>query len=330
MKHGAGIYKIASTLGCAPEEIVDFSSNINTLFSPQPIEFPHAEIVRYGDSDYTSLKGAIAYRYEIKSKQMALYNGASSAIFELISQLKTKDVTLYAPLYGEYEQACRVAKKKIYKINRFKELDKKPPKNSIVVFVNPSTPDAKYYDLQKLFGMWKRRNCTLIVDESFLEFENLPSLRQEINSYKKLYIIQSFSKFYACAGVRIGAVFSHKKNIKKLHKPLWNLSSFDAEFLRVRLLDDSFVKASRAFHQERKEELLRVLKESTLFSKIYESDANFFLTKAKKPKRLFRHLLAHKILVRKCGSFDFLSDNYLRFALKEKAAIERLKKVIRS
>jgi threonine-phosphate decarboxylase len=330
MKHGAGIYKIASTLGCVPEEIVDFSSNINTFYSTQEATLPHAEIVRYGDSDYTSLKEAITYRYEIKSEQMALYNGASSAIFELIRLLKPKDVALYAPLYGEYEQACKVAKKRVFKINRFKNFDKKPPKNSIVVFVNPSTPDGKHYDLQKLFGMWKERGCSVIVDESFLEFENLQSIRKEINSYKKLYIIQSFSKFYACAGVRIGAVFSHKKNIKKLHRPLWNLSSFDAEFLRVRLLDDAFVEASRVFHQERKEELLRVLKQSGLFSKIYESDTNFFLVKAKKPKKLFKHLLSHKILVRKCGSFDFLSDKYLRFAVKDQAAIERLEKVIRS
>lgn len=330
MKHGAGIYEAAAKLGCSAEEMVDFSSNINNLSTHQETSLPHTMIVRYADSSYTSLKQAIAYRYKIKTDQMALYNGASAAIFELIRSLEEKNVTLYAPLYGEYEQACILAKKKIYKINRFKDLDKKPKKNSIVIFVNPSTPDARYYNLQKLFAMWKERECTVILDESFLEFEDLESFRHELKSYKKLYIIQSFSKFYACAGVRIGAVFSHKNNIKSLHRPLWNLSSFDAEFLSARLLDDSFVQASRAFHQEIKKELYRVLHESALFSKIYESDANFFLTKAKKPKKLFKHLLKNKILVRKCGSFDFLSNKYLRFALKDKESICKLEKVFRS
>jgi len=326
MKHGANIYKYASQLGCKNDEIIDFSSNINSYHPDITITLTNSMLVRYADSSYSVLKKAITQKYQIKKNQIALYNGATSAIFELLRSLKEKKVYLYAPLYGEYEKASVDAKKKIIKIDRFKNLDAKPKKNSIVIFVNPSTPDGKYYNIKKLFGIWRKQNCTIILDESFLEFEGLKSFRDEISSYKKLYIIQSFSKFYSCAGVRIGAIFSHKSNIKKLQTPMWHLSSFDAEFLTQRLKDKEFDKKSKKLHKQNKKKLLKILKNSNLFSKIYKSDSNFILVKSLKAKEIFEHLLEHKILVRTCGSFDFLSDDYLRFGVKDCTLHSQLKK----
>jgi threonine-phosphate decarboxylase len=326
MEHGAGIYKMAQKLHCKSEEIIDFSSNINSYNKTSHITLTQSMLVKYADTNYTNLKKTIAKRYQIQRKQIALYNGATAAIYALIGALKEKNITLYAPLYGEYEKAAMQADKKITKINRFKNLYKKPKRNAIVVFVNPSTPDGKFYDLKALFTLWREQNCTIVLDESFLAFENLPSLRDAISSYKKLYIVQSFTKFYACAGVRIGAVFSHQNNIKALDIPLWNLSSFDVNYLSKRLEDVDFEKESQRHHKKMKRELEKVLKNSRLFTKIYKSNANFILTKSKTNKKLFKTLYKKKILVRKCGSFDFLDDTYLRFAVKDSAAHKRLKR----
>jgi threonine-phosphate decarboxylase len=337
MKHGANIYKYASQLGCKDDDIIDFSSNINSYHPNIDITLTNTMLVKYADTSYSTLKKAIATKYQIKKNQIALYNGATSAIFELLKSLKEKRVYLYAPLYGEYEKASLDAKKKIIKINRVKKIDIKPKKNSIVIFVNPSTPDGKYYNLKKLFSIWRKQNCTVILDESFIEFENLKSFRDEIKNhqpnrtgYKKLYIVQSFSKFYSCAGVRIGAIFSHKNNIKKLQTPMWNLSSFDAEFLTQRLMDARFDKKSKKLHKKNKRELIKILKKSNLFKKIYKSKSNFILVKSDKSKEIFNHLLKDKILVRTCGSFDFLSDDYLRFGVKEFTLHSKLKKGLKS
>ncbi|MCD6433561.1 MAG: aminotransferase class I/II-fold pyridoxal phosphate-dependent enzyme, partial [Sulfurimonas sp.] len=215
MKHGANIYKYAKKLKCNSYEIIDFSSNINFYNKTPNIRLTNWMLAKYADSSYKDLKRIVSQKYQIEENQIELYNGATSAISELLSQLKYKRVYLYSPLYGEYEKGIK-KDSKIIKINRFKNLYKKPKKGSTIIFVNPSTPDGKYYDLEKLFSIWREQNCTIILDESFLEFENLKSLRNRIKTYKKLYIIQSFSKFYACAGVRIGAIFSNRANIKSL------------------------------------------------------------------------------------------------------------------
>lgn len=327
MKHGANIYKYASKLGCESSEIIDFSSNVN-LYQPKIKLKPTNEmIVKYGDSSYKDLKKTISKNYQVKTKHIALYNGATSAIYELFKTLDANKIYLYAPLYGEYEKAIK-DKSKIIKIDRLNKIDADVHKNSIIVFVNPSTPDGKYYKLDKLFKIWKEQNCTIILDESFLEFESLKSFRDKINTYDKLYIVQSFTKFYSCAGVRIGAIFSNKKNIKKLTTPIWNLSSFDVEFLTGRLQDKKFIKKTKTLHTKRKEELYKILSESKHIIKVYESDSNFFLAKVKNSKKLFSKLLKNKILVRKCGSFDFLSDDYFRFSVKNTFSLDKLKEVL--
>ncbi|MBL4730154.1 MAG: aminotransferase class I/II-fold pyridoxal phosphate-dependent enzyme [Sulfurimonas sp.] len=327
MKHGADIYKYAKKLHCAPSEILDFSSNINSYHPSINIKVTQEMLVRYGDTSYKDLKKAIQDKYQIKKKQIALYNGATSAIDALFKTLKSKRVYLYAPLYGEYEKAVP-KNMKIIKINRFKEINKRPKKNSLVVFVNPSTPDGKFYNLKKLFKIWEEQNCTVVIDESFLEFESLHSIRKEIKKSQKLYVIQSFSKFYSCAGVRIGAIFSCEKNIKKLQTPLWNLSSFDTKFLTQRLLDSEFSKKSKKLHKKNKRELIEILEDTKLFDEIFTSDSNFILVKSTKASKIFTHLLKKKILVRSCESFDFLNKTYLRFGVKDTKMHKKLKKAL--
>jgi threonine-phosphate decarboxylase len=328
MTHGADIYTYAKIAKCFPQEIIDFSSNIN-LYQPNTnITFTNATITKYAQSSYEPLKESIATNYNIKSEQIALYNGATAAIYALLPQLKPKKVYLYAPLYGEYEKAAFRAKKFVSKINRIEDIDNPPAKKSIVIFVNPSTPEGSYHDMQQLLKMWMKRECTIILDESFLEFEELKSARGYIKEYKKLYIIQSFSKFYSCAGVRIGAIFAHKKSIEKLSKELWNISSLDTHFLQERLCDGDFKKVSKELHLQQKKQLLEILEGSEIFDEVVESQSNFILCYSPRGKELFEYLLKHKILVRSCESFDYLSENWLRFAVKDEVSQISLKNTL--
>ncbi len=328
MKHGGDIYKVAKSLTCKSEDIIDFSSNINLYHPKIDIKIDKNMIAKYADSSYITLKKSIAKKYRINPKNIALYNGATSAIYALLSSLKSLHVSLYAPLYSEYEQAAKESLKTIFKIDRYKNIYKEPPKGSIVVFVNPATPDGRYYSLKKLFKIWKQRDCTVILDESFLEFEDLKSQRWRIKSFKKLYILQSFSKFHSSAGVRIGAVFSHSKNIKKLPNIHWSLSSFDVKFLQKRVADKVFETRSRALHVKHKKELYAILKKSKLFSKIYPSQTNFFMVKSDKAPDIYKQMLKRKILIRKCKNFDFLDKKHLRFAVKDKKSHKILKRYL--
>jgi len=330
VKHGANIYKYAKKLGCHSGEIIDFSSNIN-LYRPEiSLKITPSLLATYPDSNYTELKRIIASNYGLKKSQIALFNGATSAIFELFRMLKQKNVFLYAPLYGEYEKAAFQTKKNIYKINRISEIEEEVEEKSIVVFVNPATPEGTHYNLEKLFSYWVEQKCTIILDESFIEFEALASLKEKIKEYKKLYIIQSFSKFYASAGIRVGAIFSQKQNIAKLQTPLWNISALDELFLKQRLSDEAFKEETKKLHLKQKKELFTILENSQIFEEVVKSGANFILAYTPKGKELFKYLLEQKILIRLCGSFDYLDNNWIRFGVKATKEHQKLQEALES
>ncbi len=322
MKHGGDIYSFAKSVGCEVDEVVDFSSNINCYQPKLSIHLEPFEIARYHDSNYSSLKAAIANRYGVDEDMIALFNGASRAIRFLLKQLENKKRYLYEPIYSEY----RV--EEYESIHRFENIEQEIEDGSVVVFVNPSTPDGRYYAIDSFMQKWMQKGCTIIIDESFLEFEDLLSVRAYLKEYNKLYIIQSFSKFYSCAGVRVGAIFSQKANIARFFIEPWQIATFDAKFLEMRLRDDDFVQKSQAIHKKQKDELYTILHKSQLFEKIFPSSANFFLTYSKKSKEILQKLQKEHILVRICDNFSYLGQNYLRFGIKDSFMHQKLKKAL--
>lgn len=323
--HGGDIYKFSKELKIAPKKVIDFSSNINQYRPKIALDFNSLDISKYADIRYSKLKKTLAKKYEVKPNQIALFNGASSAIQAILSTVETT-VTIYVPAYGEYTRHA----KKVQLVERFKNLYEEPEKDSFVVFVNPSTPDGRYYDLERLFEIWKRQNNTVLIDESFLDFTPNTSSFKESD---KLYILKSLTKFYSCAGVRVGIILSSEENIKALDKtiPAWNISTFDENYILQALKDKKFEKRTIENLAKDKKRLFKVLKSSKYIKKIYESDANFFLVKLKKKDalKLQKKCKKQKILIRNCENFDFLDDRHVRFAIRGKKDVKKLAKVLR-
>ena len=274
--HGGDIYTFAKALKTSPKKVIDFSSNINPYKPKIALDFNTLDISKYADFRYTKLKKRLSKKYEVKSTQLTLFNGASSAIQTILNGIETT-VTIYAPAYGEYSRHA----KKVKLINRLKNLYQEPEKDSFVIFVNPSTPDGRYYDLERLFEIWKRQNNTVLIDESFLDFTPSTSSFKKSN---RLYILKSLTKFYSCAGVRVGIVLSSEQNIKTLNNmlPAWNISTYDENYILSALKDKSFEKKTIERLAKDKKRLFQVLNSSKYIKKVYESDANFFLVKLKK------------------------------------------------
>lgn len=319
-EHGGDINSFAKELNCRKEEIVDLSSNINFIKPDIQIDFNNISISSY--PVYKGLYKAISNHYNVLNSQVELYNGGSSAIFKLFENLNLKRCTIYSPAYLEYKKASKNFHYEIEFINRFENIYKKPKKSSLVVFVNPSTPDGKYYDLDKLFKIWKSQNCTVFIDESFLEFTKEKSAINYLDSYKKLYILKSMTKFFSSAGIRVGTIISSTKNIGELKKkePMWKLSTFDMNYLLEALKDKSLFHKTFKKTLDNKNYLIKKLDKFEFIEKIYESDANFLLIKLKEKtaKELQEHLKTSKVLIRDCSNFDFLGKKHIRIAIKEK------------
>lgn len=331
-EHGGQIEKFALELGCEVDEILDLSSNINFIKPKINIDFNTLDISSY--PTYDKLYEKIALNYEVQKDEIELFNGGSSAIFTLFRNLALKICTIYSPAYLEYKKASLNFGYELDLINRFEEKTAIVKPNSLVIFVNPSTPDGNYYELEELMQNWMKNSCTILIDESFLDFCDKPSAIKYLKTYDKLYILKSMTKFYSSAGIRVGTIVSRKENIAKLKEfePMWKLSQFDSIYLQESLSDKEFKTISKEINIKNRAELEEILKSSSLVEKIYESSANYLLVKLKNINTTkFQELLKpYKIMVRDCSNFDFLDDSFVRVAVKSSSANEILKEALKN
>jgi len=349
MSHGGNIYQFARRLGCLPEQVLDFSANINPVQAVDLTCLLKVQLTPYADPDYSLLKQAINQRYPTpEGIDIELFNGASAAIFALLRGLQPKDVVLYAPLYGEYAHIAGKLGCQVHSINRFNHLKADIPERSTVIFVNPSTPDGQLYDMQDLLARWQAADCTTIIDESFLDFCETDSVAGHIKHYNKLYVIKSLSKFYGCAGIRIGFVLAETAAIKELQRlePAWKLSSLDMAYMRQALANTAFIEQTRQQTAHLRDLLHHALQDSGLFDKIYPGQANFLLARlangeasapAHAPRlrpvgdgyQLQTLLEPSRILIRVCDNFEGLDKSHVRFAVKDEQAIARLSRSLK-
>jgi threonine-phosphate decarboxylase len=412
MNHGGNIYQFARRIGCLPEQVLDFSANINPVQAVDLSCLQKVQLGPYADPDYSLLKQAIRQRYPYPSgADIEMFNGASAAIFALLRSLQPQHLVLYTPLYGEYAHIAGELGCKVQHIDRFSQLLADVPERSTVIFVNPSTPDGQLYDLQALLDKWQAAACTIIIDESFLDFstardggsvaigrepmrptardggrdcsrqssafppsmevrsvaigttagmqeveqrmERLPrepmrpkagSVAEHTRHYDKLYLIKSLSKFYGCAGIRIGFILAATAAIKDLQRfePAWKLSSLDMAYMQQALANTGFIEQTRQRTTYLRGLLYQALQDSGLFDKIYPGQANFLLARlandgeASAPAhaphlrpvgdgyRLQAQLEPSRILIRVCDNFAGLDKSHLRFAVKDEQAIAQL------
>ncbi|MFA6740733.1 MAG: aminotransferase class I/II-fold pyridoxal phosphate-dependent enzyme [Arcobacteraceae bacterium] len=330
-EHGGQIEKFAFDLGCSVAEIIDLSSNINFVKPQINIDFNTLDISSY--PTYDKLYEKIASNYGVQTSQIELFNGGSSAIFTLFKHLNLNSCTIYSPAYLEYKKASLNFGYELNTINRFEDINEKVKENSLVIFVNPSTPDGKYYDLEELMQTWIENSCTILIDESFLDFCDKPSAIKYLETYDKLYILKSMTKFYSSAGIRVGTIVSTKQNIEKLKRfePMWKLSQFDSNYLQSALDDKLFKNISKAINIKNKIELENILKESDLIEEIFESSANYLLVKLSNlnAKEFQEKLKPYKIMVRDCSNFDYLDERFVRIAVKSSSANEILQRALK-
>ena len=330
-EHGGQIEKFALELGCNVSEIIDLSSNINFVKPQINIDFNTLDISNY--PIYDSLYEKIALNYEVKKDEIELFNGGSSAIFTLFRHLSLDSCTIYSPAYLEYKKAALNFGYKLNLINRFENLDVEVKKNSLVIFVNPSTPDGKYYELEELMKKWIENSCTILIDESFIDFCDKPSAIEYLKTYDKLYILKSMTKFYSCAGIRIGTIISSKENIEKLKEfeAMWKISQFDSMYLQNALDDKVFKIVSQKVNEKNRMELESILKESNFIDEIFPTNANFILIKLKniRAKEFIELLKPYKIMVRDCSNFDYLDDRFIRVAVKSSDANDLLRRALK-
>lgn len=299
---------------------------------------------RYPDPRQTPLREKLAKDKGIKPEQIFFGNGSDEAIDLLFRAfcVPNKDRALvFPPTYGMYKVQADINETPVDEINLDENFQ--VPIDSIEQIINPmvklmficspNNPTGNLIDKSYIIRICKGFKGLVVVDEAYIDFApNEASMLSEIDNYPNLIVLQTFSKAWGLAGLRLGMAFAQKDIIDTLCKIKYpyNVNQLTQNAVLQAVLNpakkDDMVKTILA----QREYLIAELKKINAVNLIYPTDANFVLVQIKNASELYKKLIEKGIVVRNRSNIALCTD-CLRITVgtesENNALIEAIKKL---
>ncbi|MEY2793894.1 MAG: Histidinol-phosphate transaminase, partial [Bacteroidota bacterium] len=243
---------------------------------------------RYPDPLQYEIKNKLAKIKNISSNQLFLGNGSDEAI-DLLIRMTCKsgvhNMIICPPTYGMYEVSGNINDIEIRRVQLtteyqldlntiFKSIDS----NTRLIFIcspnNPTGNKINRKDIENILNEFK--TGFVLIDEAYIDFSDEPSFIEELINFPNLIVLQTLSKSYGLASLRLGMAFAHPEIIGILNKikPPYNISGATQEQVLLALNNLHFVKNSITEINIQKNKLISDLKDLGQVEKIIPSHAN--------------------------------------------------------
>ncbi len=341
--HGGEVFRRALKYGIEIDKIIDFSANINPLGLPPGVDSALYEALRnlanYPEIDGESLRFSVAERHNLAAENVIVGNGSSALIYLLTRVLQPKKSMIWSPTFTEYERALRQVHSEVENFDCLNP-EKNIPLEKIIastvearpelVFIcNPNNPTGYLWsiiELEKIISAFKKAGIICVLDEAFIDFVGFAaSCGSRVEEFDNLIVLRSLTKIYALAGIRCGYLLSSRLLNQRLVSCLepWSVNTLALNAAVTALAnDDEFIEKTLTFIADERAHLSHKLNQLQ-FLKSYPAAANYILTRVDSKincAELRDYLFARdNILIRLCGDYVGLSDNFVRFAVKSRA-----------
>lgn len=274
---------------------------------------------RYPDPFQKELKKALAEVKGLKVKNLFLGNGSDEVldlIFRLITTPFLDAVAYLNPSYGMYSVLAKINGLRVQEINlnkHFKisvsEILVQARNSKLLILCNPNNPTGSLISKEELLEIVRGFKGVVVVDEAYIDFCPAYSLADEVANYSNLLIVQTLSKAYGMADLRIGMAIASKEWIVALNriKPPYNLSSLVQEtaIKELKAIQWNEIKAEIIRERERLTHFLQAHKSVT---EVFSSETNFILFRISDATNIYKKLLENGIVVRNRSSQLNCSD----------------------
>jgi histidinol-phosphate aminotransferase len=282
---------------------------------------------RYPDPLQSEVKSLMAELIGVRPSQIFLGNGSDEAIDLLIRifcRPGVDDVLICPPTYGMYEVSAAINDVAVRRANLTPDFDldvdavlETVGENTKIVFLcSPNNPTGNLLKRESMLAVARSFDGIVVVDEAYIHYAEAASVVSELDAYPNLVVLQTFSKAWGLAGLRVGAAFASDGIISLLNKvkPPYNVGQY-AQDAAVNALTnkprlDRVVEETLA--ERRRLETKFPYFEFT--KEVYPSDANFLLVKVTNAVELYRFLLTEQIVVRNRSNVT-LCDECLRITV---------------
>lgn len=305
---------------------VFLDANENSLGSPLPKWYN-----RYPDPYQHQLKEAISQIKGITSEHIFLGNGSDECIDLLFRTfcIPGKDnVIICPPTYGMYEVSANINDVEVRKaplLDNFQldmiHLETLADDHTKLIWIcSPNNPTGNSLDRKDIETILNNFKGIVVIDEAYINFARQKTFIQELVEYPNLIVMQTFSKAWGLAALRLGMAFASTEIIAVLNKvkPPYNINQATQDLALQALGEVDKVNLMIKELVDMRNALAQVFEQIPIVEKVYPSDANFILVKIKGAKEVYEFLLTLGIVVRDRSNVR-LCDDCLRITIGTEA-----------
>ena len=266
---------------------------------------------RYPDPYQLELKKELARLKEVKGDHMILGNGSDELIDLLIRSFcepAEDNIVVFSPGYAMYEVSAAINRVGVKKIDLtadllpdWSELRRRVDDRTKLIFLcTPNNPTGKvipYGQIERLCGEFQGM---VIVDEAYIDFTDAPSAVHLLDKYRNVVVLQTLSKAWGMAGLRLGIGLADPEVVGILNrvKAPYNIGGLTQQTALALLRQYDLFQNRRTGIILERERLIRELRGLGIFRRVYDSEANFILVITEFCQKLYRYLIACRVVVR--------------------------------
>lgn len=295
---------------------VFLDANENSLGSPLSKWYN-----RYPDPHQHKVKEAISAVKGIAAEHIFLGNGSDECIdllFRSFCNPGKDNIIICPPTYGMYEVSANINDVEIRKAlltDDFQldliHLENLVDANTKIIWIcSPNNPTGNSLNRNDIEMLLNNFDGLVVIDEAYINFSKQKSFVQELIEYPNLVVMQTFSKAWGLAALRLGMAFASAAIIDILNKvkPPYNINQATQELVLKALGEVGQVNDMIHLIVDMRNALSEVFEKIPTVEKVYPSDANFILVKIKDARNLYEFLLTKGIVVRDRSNVKLCAD----------------------
>ncbi len=298
------------------EAKVFLDANENSLGSPLPKWYN-----RYPDPHQQQVKTALSQIKGIDAKHIFLGNGSDECIdilFRCFCEPGKDNVVICPPTYGMYEVSANINDVEVRKAPLLPDfqlnlahLEQLTDANTKIIWLcSPNNPTGNALNRNDIETVLNNFNGIVVIDEAYINFSRQKSFVQELTEYPNLVVLQTLSKAWGLAALRLGMAFASEEIIEVMNKvkPPYNINQATQDLVLKALEEVGQVNDMIKELVAMREALKEVFEQMPTVEMVYPSDANFLLVKIAEARKVYEFLLTKGIVLRDRSNVQLCED----------------------
>ncbi len=297
---------------------------------------------RYPDPLQRDVKTALAALKNVPAEHIFFGNGSDEPIDLLIRatcQPGKDSILILPPTYGMYEVSAGINDVAIISVPLTKAFDLDvdailaavKPHTKIIFICSPNNPTGNLMSEEKVKAILRAFSGIVVVDEAYIDFADTKGFVPLLDTYPNMVVLQTFSKAWGMAALRLGTAFASKEIVSVLNKikPPYNINLLTQE-AALEALKNNAVKDEMVHKILKQRDWLRAeLSKLPVCLELYPSDANFILMRTPDGKKVYDYLVDHVVITRDRSKI-ILCEGCVRITVGTEAENQRLLDVLKT